>query len=70
MIKQIQTLISGIIMFMLFIVAALWASFAVGGFEAELIFMDTQDKSAEINGIRNRPSAGSQTWTSLQSVSV
>ena len=68
MTKQIQTLIRGIIRFMLFIVAALWSFCAVGGLVAELIFIETQDRKAEMNGIRNRPRAGSQTWASLQSV--
>ena len=64
--KQIQMDIRGIIRFMVFMEAWVWAS--CWGFDILLIFMDSQDSAAEMKGIRNRPRAGSQTETSLQSV--
>ena len=68
MTKQIQMLIRGIMRFMLFMVAALWSFWAVGGLVAWLIFMETQERKAEMKGIRNSPRAGPQTDGLLQSV--
>ena len=67
MTKQIHTLMRGIMMFMLFMEACA-CSVPACGLVALEIFMEAQDRKAEMNGMRNRPKAGSQTWTSLQSV--
>ena len=66
MTKQIQTDMRGIIIFMLFMEAAACALST--GFAMLLIFIDSHERPAEMNGIRNRPSAGPQTEGSLQSV--
>ena len=68
MTKQIQMLIRGIIRVMLFMEASVWAFCAWEGLVMLLIFMEAQDRKAEMKGIRNRPRAGSHTATSLQSV--
>ena len=54
-------------MFMVFMVAWDWAS-PVVGLAAVLIFIDSQERPAEMKGIRNSPKAGPQTWGSDQSV--
>ena len=64
--KQIQMDIRGIIRFMVFMEA--WVCASCWGLAALLTFMDSQERAAEMKGIRNRPRAGSQTDTSLQSV--
>ena len=70
MMKQIQMDMSGIIMFMVFMDACAFGSCPVVGFILVLTFMLSQERPAEMKGIRNRPSAGSHTEGLLQSVST
>ena len=66
MTKHIQMDMSGIIRFMVCILACVCAS--CWGLEAVETFMESHERAAEMMGIRNRPSAGSHTDTSFQSV--
>ena len=50
----------------LLVAAACWLPAGCGVIDV-LIFIDSHDSSAEMIGIRNRPSAGSQTALLLQS---